>query len=90
MPNSPIQNTSKYKPKWNKNIADKIKQLILVLSASLSKPVYTYYEQLALKEWNEKKRDPNGSEMYLFFENQPQKSRSNSGFLFNDLHSPLL
>ena len=68
---------SKYwqiKTKWNKNLSDKLKLMLLLIPAYLSKPTYMHYEKLALKEWNERKDDPRGSEMYLYFE-RPQAKK---------------
>lgn len=62
---------SKYwliKSKWYKKLSDKIKLLILSVPANLSKATYKKYTKLAEEEWNKRKEEPNGSEMYLFFE----------------------
>jgi len=62
---------SKYwliKSKWSKTTTDKIKLAMLFIPAMLSKPLFNKLDKLAGNEWNIKKRDYNGSEMYLFFQ----------------------
>ncbi len=54
--------------KWSKKTADKIKLAILYIPAFLSKSLYSKLNKLAEDEWNTRKNEPNGSEMYLFFQ----------------------
>lgn len=61
---------SKYwmlKSKWRKSAKDKILLAGLFVPAMISKLTFDKYQKLADTEWNEKKTEPNGSEMYLFF-----------------------
>jgi trans-aconitate methyltransferase len=62
---------SKYwmiKSKWHKKSADYIKLMILFLPAMLSRPFYAVTEQKSAAEWSGQKKEPNGSEMFLYYE----------------------
>jgi SAM-dependent methyltransferase len=62
---------SKYwliKSKWSKSFSDYLKLSVLFLPALLSHTVYEKYNKLADEEWNKRKTDRNGSEMYLYFQ----------------------
>jgi 2-polyprenyl-3-methyl-5-hydroxy-6-metoxy-1,4-benzoquinol methylase len=62
---------SKYwlvKSKWRKKPTDYLKLSMLLIPAMLSKKTYDKYEKLANAEWEKRKEEKNGSEMYLFFE----------------------
>jgi SAM-dependent methyltransferase len=61
---------SKYwalKSKWNKSATDYIKYVVYLLPAMLSKLFYDKYAARSLEEWEKRKEDTNGSEMFLFF-----------------------
>ncbi len=62
---------SKYwmiKSKWSKKSSDYLKLSFLYIPALLSKRVYEKYDKLASEEWNKRKTEENGSEMYLNFQ----------------------
>lgn len=61
---------SKYwavKSKWYKSIGDYIKICVYFLPAMLSRYFYKQQDAKAAKEWNLRKTEQNGSEMFLFF-----------------------
>lgn len=62
---------SKYwmiKSKWKKKPSDYLKLWILFFPASISSVAYKKYNQLADEEWNKRKTEVNGSEMYMYFQ----------------------
>ncbi len=61
---------SKYlglKSKWNKNLKDRTVLAALFIPAMISRPFYQSVQQKANEEWNQRKSEINGSEMFLFF-----------------------
>lgn len=61
---------SKYwgmKSKWKITLTDRMKLIILFFPAMISKILSDNLDRKSAQEWSEKKRDKNGSEMFLFF-----------------------
>jgi trans-aconitate methyltransferase len=62
---------SKYwmiRSKWHKKLSDRLKLAALTIPAMFSKTTFEKYDRLAEEEWNKRKTEENGSEMYLYFE----------------------
>ncbi|RYY55792.1 MAG: class I SAM-dependent methyltransferase [Chitinophagaceae bacterium] len=61
---------SKYlliREKWNKSLMDRMKLAAIFLPALASKPTYNAVRAKAMKEWEQRKEERNGSEMFLFY-----------------------
>lgn len=61
---------SKYsdlKNKWRKGLADYIKLALFFIPAMISKPFFRSWQKKAEDEWDKRKTEQNGSEMFLFF-----------------------
>jgi hypothetical protein len=63
----PYSKYSSINSKWNKSAADYLKLSILFIPGMFSKPVFDKLERSSVEEWEKRKNDNNGSEMFLFF-----------------------
>lgn len=63
----PYSKYSEIKSKWNKNLKDYIKLILLFIPGIFSKSIFQFIEKKSIQEWHKKIHDKKGSEMFLYF-----------------------
>jgi SAM-dependent methyltransferase len=63
----PFSKYSNIKTKWEKGIIDYIMLLILYFPSLISKYFFYTWQKRSLSEWNQRKTEQSGSEMFLYF-----------------------
>jgi hypothetical protein len=60
------------KNRWHKGVKDHLQVSVLFIPALISSPLWHWLEKKSDREWDEKKLEPNGSEMFLVYKRASQ------------------
>jgi SAM-dependent methyltransferase len=60
------------KNRWHKGVKDHLQVSVLFIPALISSPLWHWLERKSDREWDEKKMEPNGSEMFLVYKRASQ------------------